>query len=199
MARHPTNEKGSRAPGRGREPESGQREARRKGSGWVVALPAFVRRRLGITEPRPVYWHLARKGEAVVSITQTRRTGAPDTTSLHKELEEAKRLVEHLRQRNVSREHALYAEGYALGRQDEREVLTKPTGKRANELRKRRLQYHVWAGRIPRGYVRVERERAPADGTEESAAATDPGAAGAGVDAASASSGAPESFDPKEP
>lgn len=161
MPIHPTNRKGSRSPGRGSEPESGEREARRKGSGWVVALPAFVRRRLGITDPGPVYWHVARRAEAILTTTRERRSGGPDTTSLIRELEQANRLVARLRQRNESRERALYAEGYALGRQDEHEVLTKPGGKRANELRRRRLGHYAWSGRIPRGYVQVERVAAP--------------------------------------
>src|SRR5262249_40495018 len=110
-----------------------KRRARRQGSGWLVALPPSVRHKLRLTEPGPVWWHLGRRGEAILTRTETRATGGPDTTSILAELADARQLIEVLRRRGESRDRAMYAEGYALGRQDQNDVLTRPTSKRANE------------------------------------------------------------------
>lgn len=138
-----------------------KREARRKGSGWIVAIPVMVRRRLKLTDPGPVYWHLGRRGEGVLTMSPTRGAGGPDTTGILNDLADARKLIDRLRQRDASIERARYAEGYALGRQDERDLLARPTSKRANELRRRARAHRAWGDRIPAGYVRVEPVAAP--------------------------------------
>lgn len=143
---HPTNVKDSRAPGRGNEPESGRREVRVKRGSWIVALPAFIRTRLGLTEPGPVYWHRGRPGEVVLTTRPTRTGGAPDTKGLVRELADAQRLIARLRQRDESKLRAMYAEGYAHGYQTGVEVTMKPHQRRAQEVRRRKLWAHAFAG-----------------------------------------------------
>lgn len=138
-----------------------KREARRKGSGWIVAIPVMVRRRLKLTDPGPVYWHLGRRGEGVLTMSPTRGAGGPDTTGILNDLADARKLIDRLRQRDASIERARYAEGYALGRQDEHDVLARPTSKRANELRRRARAFRAWGARIPAGYVAIEKVPAP--------------------------------------
>lgn len=142
--KHPTNERGSRAPGRGSEPESGRREVRVKRGSWLVVLPRFIRDRLRLTEPGPVYWHRGRPGEVVVTLTPKRHAGAPDTKGLVRDLADAQRTIERLRQRDESKLRAMYAEGYALGYQTGVEITMKPHQRRANEVRRRKLWAHAF-------------------------------------------------------
>jgi len=152
--KHPTNEKGSRVPGRGSEPESGRREVRVKRGSWLVSLPRFIRDRLRLTEAGPVYWHRGRPGEVVMTLTEKRHPGAPDTKGLVRDLADAHRTIERLRQRDEAKLRSMYAEGYALGYQTGVEVTMKPHQRRANEVRRRKLWAHAFPaaaadGRMP--------------------------------------------------
>lgn len=166
--KHPTNERGSRAPGRGSEPESGRREVRVKRGSWLVVLPRFIRDRLRLTEPGPVYWHRGRPGEVVMTLTEKRHAGAPDTKGLVRDLADAQRLIGRLRQRDEARLRSMYAEGYALGYQTGVEITMKPHQRRANEVRRRKLWAHAFPKAAAEGYkqgdggVRQSVERAPA-------------------------------------
>lgn len=134
----------------------GRRVGKRKGQ-HLVALSPEVRARLGVIPGQWLYFHLGRKGEVVLSTSPARAGGKPPTAGLEEQLATAQAVVAELRQRGESRDRAMYAEGYALGRQDQAEMDVKPTGKRASELLRHRLRHRTWAARVPEGYVEVEK------------------------------------------
>jgi len=67
-----------------------RRSIRERGGQVLVAIPALVWRRLKLTPGRPVWWHLAGKGEAILSVTERRRGGRPRVEDIcpHCELRE---------------------------------------------------------------------------------------------------------------
>jgi hypothetical protein len=118
--------------------------ARRKsGYGWIISLPPEVRRHLKVTEPVYLHWHLARRGEAVLTVASQRRAGRPDVTRVTKKLAEAERQIDVLRRRGESRDRAMYAEGYHHGYTQAAERLVQPHGPSAERGRRRRL--YAWA------------------------------------------------------
>lgn len=52
----------------------------------VVALPAWVRRRLGVEPGSAVYWHRHRAGEVVLTVKADRASGPPGRQDLEEEL-----------------------------------------------------------------------------------------------------------------
>jgi hypothetical protein len=112
--------------------------ARRKGSGWLIALPPEVRHHLGVTHKIKLYWNLARLKEAALTTTPGRRAGRPNVTAMARELAQARETIESLKRRNEYRDRTLYAEGYAQGAIQARERLMHPTGPSARRGQRRR-------------------------------------------------------------
>jgi hypothetical protein len=121
------------------------RTIRKRGSGWIIAVPSQVRRWLAISHRVQLYWHCARRGEAVLTIEPARRAGRPEVTRLTRELDAARREIEAIKQRDERRDRGMYAEGYAHGYVQAYERLVVPWGASAERGHRRSL--YRWAHR----------------------------------------------------
>lgn len=116
-----------------------ERTARRRGGGWIIALPGEVRRWLRITHRSAVYWHVTRGGEAVLTTSATRKAGRPEVTRLARELAANRLEIEDIRKRDEARDRGMYAEGFAHGYLQAYERLNTPDGPSAERGRRRKL------------------------------------------------------------
>ncbi len=73
------------------------RAVRRRRGQWLIPLPARARAHLGIIEERPVFWHVRRRGELVLSLSSTRTGGHPLALDLGRQLQAREREIERLR------------------------------------------------------------------------------------------------------
>lgn len=72
----------------------------------LVALPATVRKALALSPRALVYWHVAVKGEAVLTVTQRRGGGRPRADAECRWCAARERELERLRQQIVARQAA---------------------------------------------------------------------------------------------
>jgi bifunctional DNA-binding transcriptional regulator/antitoxin component of YhaV-PrlF toxin-antitoxin module len=98
----------------------------RKGQ-LLLAVPAEVRKLLGVGVGSGVYWHVTRKGEAVVATRPTRGAGRGFDPDQARELERARQELVKLRARVTARPLRVFNEGYAQGRQAHMGELVKLT------------------------------------------------------------------------
>jgi hypothetical protein len=87
----------------------GRRVSKRKGQ-QLVALPPELRERLGVIPGQWLYFHLGRKGEAVLSTSPARAGGKPPTASLEADLERARARIDQLQRKLVAQPAALFTE-----------------------------------------------------------------------------------------
>lgn len=92
-----------------------QRHARRVGHSIVLAVPARVREHLGLEAGAPVYFHLVRGQEVVISMTPIRAGGRPEGLRLQHLLEQEQALTARLRQRVQTRDLTTLNEGMNAG------------------------------------------------------------------------------------
>lgn len=92
-----------------------QRHARRVGHSVVVAIPARVKQHLGLDAGQPVYFHLARGGEVVLSVNATRAGGRPEGLALKRQLDEQIARNAILRNRVHTRDMTTLHEGMNAG------------------------------------------------------------------------------------
>lgn len=116
---------------------------RKKGGGWLIAVPPEVRHALGVTARRRLYWIITRGGEALLSEKAERIGGRPPTRQLLRELDAARKEIGAIRQRDSTRDRGMYAEGFAHGYLQAYERLIAPDGPSA-ERGRRRAAYR-WA------------------------------------------------------
>ena len=97
-----------------RAPEA--RQVRKMSRQVMVALPAWVRRRLGVEPGAEVYWHRHRAGEVVLAAKVDRRAGNPGRHDLEEELtrvtaerDQYKRYALGL---DLGERRAVFAQGY---------------------------------------------------------------------------------------
>ena len=94
----------------------------------LVALPARLREHLDLSPGQAVYWHIATKGQAILTVSGRVRAGRPrddaDCPSCGARQEE----IARLRARDVMRDRALYAEGHSAGYMQAHARLTDPQG-----------------------------------------------------------------------
>jgi hypothetical protein len=115
-----------------------QRHVFRLARSLVISLPRLVQLHLEVKRGAAVYWHVKRKGEAVLTAHEQRTGGHPEGLSLQRRLTAALADVDRLRQRNEARDRTMYAEGYNLGYLAALDRLTSPTGKGATRALRRR-------------------------------------------------------------
>ena len=141
-----------------------QRHVFRLSRSLVLAVPPQVRRHLGVTRGMPVYWHLVRAHEAVVSLAAERAGGHPEGLKLARALAVAHAEVARLTQRNEARDRTMYAEGYNVGYLHAQERLSAPGGASAERQRRRRVYASTFpeAAREARRAKRRARARPPA-------------------------------------
>jgi len=130
----------------------------------VVALPAQVRKHLGVGRGDAVYWHLRRGQEAVLALVDARVGGHPEGMTLARKLAAALAEVARLTQRNEARDRTMYAEGYNVGYLHAQERLSAPGGASAERQRRRRVYASTFpeAAREARRAKRRARPRPPA-------------------------------------
>lgn len=112
---------------------------RKKGGGWIIAVPAEVRDWLRISHHVKLYWHMARRGEAVLTVATARKAGAPDTTRVTRELAEARAEISAIKRRDELRDRSMYAAGFAHGYVQAKERLLTPDGPSAERGLRRRM------------------------------------------------------------
>lgn len=117
-----------------------ERVARKRGGGWIIAIPAEVRRWLRITNRAAVFWHLGREREAIITTSGQRKAGRPEVTRITRELAAARNEIDAIRRRDEYRDRGLYAEGYTHGYIQAQEQLMHPTGPSAERSRRLRLR-----------------------------------------------------------
>lgn len=154
----------------------------KKGAGWIIAVPPAVRRQLGVAARTLVYWHVTRKGEAVLTSSEERKAGRPEVTRITAERDKALAELESRRGRDESRDRSMYAEGYAAGYLVAYERLQRPHGASANRARRMRLRHEHGLGRV----AVASRERSAAVSIDEYPSPSAPSPSeSAGGDAAS--------------
>lgn len=116
---------------------------RKKRGTWIIAVPPHVRKLLGVTHRMQLYWHIARKGEAVLAVGPQRLEGQPPIRQLTRELAAKTAEVDAIRHRDETRDRGMYAEGFAHGYIQAYERLVTPHGPSA-ERGHRRARYR-WA------------------------------------------------------
>ncbi len=94
-------------------PES--RKARAMSRQVVLALPAWVRRRLGVRPGQVVYFHRHRTGEVVLSMRERRAPGQPGRVDLEADLAAVVTERDQWKAQALAQEHGDYREGYAQG------------------------------------------------------------------------------------
>jgi len=124
-----------------------QRRLFRSSHSVVVAVPSVVRQHLAVDRGQAVHWHVSSPGEVVLTKLPLRSGRPADPSELERELKAARLEVRRLRQRYHARERALYAEGYALGRQDSMELLLPFQGMRATGLLLRAVEQRARGAR----------------------------------------------------
>lgn len=121
-----------------------QRQVFRLSRSLVVAIPVQVREHLGIHRGGAVYWHLARGGEAVVSLRAHRTGGRPDGIALERKLIAVEAELARVRQRHEARDRAMYAEGWNSGAITTETRLMGPDGPSARRAHRRMFYRHVF-------------------------------------------------------
>jgi hypothetical protein len=116
---------------------------RKKGGGWLIGVPPEARRALKVTARRRLYWIITRAGEVVLSERAERVGGRPATRQLLRELEQLRKELDAIHQRDALRDRGMYAEGFAHGYLQAYERLIAPDGPSA-ERGRRRAAYR-WA------------------------------------------------------
>jgi hypothetical protein len=83
----------------------------------LIALPATVKRGLGLTAGALVFWHVVRKGEAVLALDEKRAGGRPRAEASCSRCEERERELMRLRNALQSRDAADGARYFGQGYQ----------------------------------------------------------------------------------
>jgi len=115
------------------------RWVRKKGGGWIIAVPAEVRDWFRISHHVKLYWHMVRRGEAVLTLAPARKAGAPDMTRVTRELAAARAEIAAIQRRDELRDRSMYAEGFAHGYVQATARLTMPDGPSAERGHRRKM------------------------------------------------------------
>jgi len=112
---------------------------RKKGGGWLIAVPPEVRRLLGVTHRMQLYWTARRSGEAILATKAKPKEGRLPVRQLARQLMAARAEIAAIQQRDALRDRGMYAEGFAHGYLQARARLDMPGGPSAERGHRRSM------------------------------------------------------------